>query len=371
MIIMLLATVLTLAGCGTNQASDKSNNGGSGSKSANTNGGGGTGKTPSSATDSGTKSGTNSQQTDEKRDYKGLKLVLGVQGSGGLWGKAREEKWFEQEFEKLGVQIEWAEFQSGPPMTEAMASGKLDFAGLGNMPVVAGQAAGIPFRIISQSLDGKNNVAIVVQPNSEAKSVADLKGKKVAVTTGSNAFNFLNRALEESGLSSSDIEAINLAPNEAQPAFENGSVEAWATWDPNITLTTLTGKGKVLTDGGQLGILSPSFYIVREKIAADYPELVTLYLKVLEKTRLWEEQNLDEAVARYAAEWKVPAAVIQGIQERSKALNIPVSQEIATELQKTADFQFASKTIRKQIDVTQYIDNQFIEQALAEIQAGK
>lgn len=308
----------------------------------------------------------NSENADGKdgaNKYEGLTVKLGVQGSGGLFGKAREEKWFETEFEKLGVKVEWAEFLSGPPMTEAMASNKLDFAGLGNMPVVAAQAAGIPIKVISQALDGKNNVAIIVPANSEIQSLADLKGKKVAVAKGSNAYNFLYRSLDDASLKDSDMEIIQLQADEAQPAFESGGVDAWATWDPYITINTLTGKAKVLTDGEQLGILSPSFYIVREEFATKYPELVTLYLKVLNKSLAWEDANLDEALERYAAERNIPVEVIKGTLERSKSINIPVSDDIVIELQKTADFQFESKNIRKQIDVSQIIDNQYIDAA--------
>ncbi|NQX61275.1 aliphatic sulfonate ABC transporter substrate-binding protein [Paenibacillus qinlingensis] len=309
----------------------------------------------------------NATSTAAATNYEGLTVKLGVQGSGGLFGKAREEKWFETEFEKLGVKVEWSEFQSGPPMTEAMASNRLDFAGLGNMPVVAAQAADIPFKIISQILDGKKNVALIVPTNSPVKKLEDLKGKKIAVAKGSNAFNFLYRSLEQSGLKTSEVEVIQLQPDEAQPAFENGGVDAWATWDPYITLNTLNGKGRVLADGEALGVLSPSFNIVRKQFAEKYPDLVTLYLKVLEKTRLWENDNKDEALKRYAAERKVPVEVIKGTFERSTMINIATSKEIAAELQKTADFQFGIKSIRKQIQVADIIDNQYVEKALKQI----
>lgn len=298
--------------------------------------------------------------------YEGLTVQIGVQGSGGLFGKAREEKWFESEFEKLGVKVEWSEFQSGPPMTEAMASNKLDFAGLGNMPVVAAQAADIPFKVISQGLEGKKNVAIIVPTDSQITSLADLKGKKVAVAKGSNAYNFLYRGLNEAGLKDTDLEIIQLQPDEAQPAFESGGVDAWATWDPYITLNTLTGKAKVLIDGEQLGVLSPSFYIVREGFADKYPELVTLYLKVFNKAIAWEEENQEEALERYAAERNIPVEVIKGILERSKTINIPVSDEIVAELQQTADFQYEIQNIRKKIDVSKITDNQYIEAAIKE-----
>lgn len=279
--------------------------------------------------------------------YTDLTVRLGVQGSGGLFGKAREERWFEEEFGKLGVKVEWAEFQSGPPMTEAMASNRLDFAGLGNMPIIAAQAADIPFKVISQSLHGQKNVAIIVPPDSPAQTLSDLKGKKVAVTKGSNAFNFLYRGLADQGLKVSDIEIIQLQPDEAQPAFESGGVDAWATWDPYITLNTLTGKGKVLADGEQLGVLSPSFNIVRKDFADQYPDLVTLYLTVLNKTLAWEKENEAEAIKRYADERGIPQEVIQGTFDRSRSINIPVTDDIIAEQQKTADFQFEQKRSAK------------------------
>ncbi|CAM3118980.1 aliphatic sulfonate ABC transporter substrate-binding protein [Paenibacillus taichungensis] len=291
-------------------------------------------------------------------------VKIGIQGSGGLFGKAREEKWFEQEFEKTGAKVEWIEFQSGPPMTEAIASNKLDIASLGNMPIIAAQAANIPFKIVSQVLDGKNNVAIIVPAGSTAQSLSDLKGKKIAVTKGSNAYNFLYRGLEKSGLTDKDFEIIQLQPDETQSAFETGSVDAWATWDPYITLNTLTGKGKVLSDGEQLGVLSPSFTIAGTGFAEEHPELVTLYLKVVNKALKWESEHETEAIDRYAAERSVPASVISGTFERSRMINTPVNENIVEEMQQTADFQYKVKNIRNQVVVKAITDNQYIDAAL-------
>lgn len=333
-----------------------SSNGGSGSAT------GSTGKADNNNEQS---TSSNMQAEDgQAKSYDGVTIKIGVQGSGGLFGKAREEKWFEQEFEKLGVKVEWSEFQSGPPMTEAIASNKLDIAGLGNMPVIAGQAAGIPYKIISQVLDGKNNVAILVASDSNATTLADLKGKKIAVTKGSNAYNFLYRGLSEAGLSDADLEIIQLQPDEAQPAFESGGVDAWAVWDPYITINTLTGKAKVLADGETLGVLSPSFTIARTAFTEQYPELVTLYQQVVNKALAWESANEDEALERYAAERGIPKEVIAGTFERARMINIAVSDEIIQELQKTADFQYEIKNIRKEVSVADILDNQFIEAAL-------
>lgn len=339
----ILVAMLALAGCG-GAAQEDSKNAAAGASNAE------------QSSDAGSK------------DYEGLTVRLGVQGKGGLFGKAQEEKWFEEAYGKLGVNVEWVEFQSGPPMVEAMAADHLDFAGMGNMPPIAAQSAGIKFTIISQLLEGKNNVAIIVPSNSEIKSVSDLKGKKIAVTKGSNAFNFLYRVLDQEGIQASDVEVIQLQPDETQPSFEGGKVDAWATWDPYITLNTLTGKANVLTDGAATGVLSPSFQLVRSDFAKQYPELVTLYLKVLEQTRLWEDGNKEDAYQRYADERSIPIEVVKGMQERSTFINIPVTDAIIEEQQKTADFQLALGTIRTKIDVKSVFDNQYIEEALAQVE---
>jgi sulfonate transport system substrate-binding protein len=235
---------------------------------------------------------------------------------------------------------------------------------MGNMPPVSAQAAGVDFTIISQLIDGKNNVAIIVPADSSIKSIADLKGKKVAVTKGSNAYNFLYRVLDKAGLTKSDIQEIQLQPDETQPSFEGGKVDAWAVWDPYISLNTLSGKARVLADGESEGVLSPSFQLVRSDFAKQYPDLVTLYLKTFEKTRLWEASNQDEAYQRYADERKIPLELVKGMQTRSTMINIPVSDETIAEQQLTADFQFGLGTIRKQIKVADVFDNQYIEAAL-------
>ncbi|THF82232.1 aliphatic sulfonate ABC transporter substrate-binding protein [Cohnella fermenti] len=350
LIAAILVLVLIVAGCGN------SNNGGSGAKPS---------ESASSTAGSAASSGASSEPAaSESPSYDGVTVQIGVQGKGGLFGKAQEEKWFETAFGELGAKVEWVEFQSGPPMVEAMASNHLDFAGMGNMPPISAQAAGVDFKIISQLLSGKNNVAIIVPTDSDIKTVADLKGKKVAVTKGSNAYNFLYRVLDKAGLKESDIQEIQLQPDETQPSFEGGKVDAWAVWDPYISLNTLSGKARVLADGESEGVLSPSFQLVRSGFAEKYPELVTLYLKTLEKARLWEADNQEEAYQRYADERSIPLELVKGMQERSTMINTPVSDETIAEQQSTADFQFSLGTVRKQINVSDVFDNQYIEEAL-------
>lgn len=343
-VLAALGLSLTAAGCGSTKDS------------------GAASPSPAASAPSAVAASASPQAT--AKNYNGLTLTLGIQPGPGPYALAREKGWFEEEFSKSGVKVEWAEFQSGPPMTEAIAANRLDFAGLGNLPVVTAQAADIGFVEISQIIDGKTNVAIIVPKGSKITKVEELKGKKIAVAKGSNAFNFLYLGLNKAGLKPTDVEVIQLQPNEAQPAFEAGNVDAWATWDPYITTNVLTGKGTVLTDGQTLGVLSPSFLIARSKLATEHPELVTRFLKVYEQARVWEEKHWDEASKLYAAKFQVNEAVIKSLRDRSAPINLPISKEVIEQQQKTADFQFEQKTIRKQVNASAVVDNKYIEQAI-------
>ncbi|MCG0056715.1 hypothetical protein L6R34_30565, partial [Escherichia coli] len=92
-----------------------------------------------------------------------------IQKSLGPLMLAQNQNWFEKELKKIGVNVKWTEFQSGPPQFEGLASGHLDFGQVGNSPVISGQGADIPFLEIAKSSDGLKGNAILVGKNSKIK----------------------------------------------------------------------------------------------------------------------------------------------------------------------------------------------------------
>ncbi len=296
-------------------------------------------------------------------------INIGIQQSLGPLLIAQKQGWFEEAFAKVGAEVKWTEFQSGPPHFEAMASDRLDFGQVGNSPVVAAQAADIPFKEISNSSDGLKANAILVQKNSSIRSLKDLKGKKIAVAKGSSGFNLLYRALDKAGLNpDKDVQIIQLQPDEAQPAFETGSVNAWSIWEPFITFQKVEHDARVLEDGESLNVYSPGFTIVRTKFANEHPELVVEFLKVYEKARIWQEENLDEAINIYAEAKKIDPEVVRQVLENNPALNKPISEKIINAQQETADFQYSMEAIKQKIDASKVVDNTYIEKALQELE---
>ncbi|WP_028401242.1 aliphatic sulfonate ABC transporter substrate-binding protein [Ectobacillus panaciterrae] len=307
-------------------------------------------------------------KADEKKGKKeNVTVNIGIQQSLGPFLIAKEKGWFEEEFAKVGVNVKWTVFQSGPPHFEAMAANRLDFGGVGNSPVIAGQAANIEFKEIANASDGLKGNAILVRKDSPIKTLEDLKGKKIAVAKGSSGFNLLYRALDKAGLKPEDVKIIQLQPDEAQPAFETGAVDAWSIWEPFISLQTLKKDARILADGKSLNVYSPGFVIARTQFTKEHPDLVVRFLKVYEKARLFEKENRNDAIDLYANAKKIDKDIVRHILENNESLNLPITEDIIKAQQDTADFQYSLKAITKKIDTSKVVDNSYIKQALKEV----
>lgn len=304
------------------------------------------------------------ETSGEEQELK--EINIGIQQSlSPLW-IAREKGWFEEAFEKEGIKVKWTEFQSGPPQFEGLAAGKLDFSQVGNSPVIGGQAADVPFKEIALSQDGLKANAILVKKGSPIQSIEDLKGKKVAVAKGSSGFDFLHKALKEAGVSPDDVEIIQLQPDEAMPAFENGAVDAWSIWEPFVSLQTIQNDAEILANGETLHLYSPGFTLARSGFAEEHPEEVERFLDVYNKTVDWQKANKEEAISIYSEIKELDKDVVESVLNNTEPLNEPITEEIIKAQQETADFQYDLGVIDKEIDVSEVVDNQFIEKVKKE-----
>lgn len=305
-------------------------------------------------------------QAADGSENKVKEIRIGIQQSLSPLLLAKEKGWFEQSFEKEGVKVKWVEFQSGPPQFEGLAANQLDFSQVGNSPVIAGQAAGIDFKEIGLSQDGLKANGILVNKNSEIQKVEDLKGKKIAVAKGSSGFDFLYKVLDQAGLSAKDVQIIQLQPDEAISAFENGSVDAWSIWEPFLSLETIKKGAKLLVNGEATDLYSPGFTLVRTQFADQHPELVVKFLKVYDQAVKWQKAHPGEAVTLYAHLKNLDKKVVTQVLNNTEPLNKPISKKIINAQQHTADFQYQTKAIQRKIDVNQVVDNSFIEKMLKE-----
>ncbi|WNV80651.1 aliphatic sulfonate ABC transporter substrate-binding protein [Bacillus atrophaeus] len=308
--------------------------------------------------------GCGSDGASGKKELK--EINIGIQQSLSPLLIAKEKGWFEETFEKEGIKVKWTEFQSGPPQFEGLAADKLDFSQVGNSPVISGQAAGISFKEIGLSQDGLKANGILVKKDSGIDNLKDLKGKKIAVAKGSSGFDFLYKALDQAGLSADDVNIIQLQPDEATSAFENGAVDAWSIWEPYLSIQTLKHEAKIIANGESTDLYSPGFTLIRTKFADEYPDEVVRFLKVYDKAVAWQKKHIEEAADLYADIKNLDKEVVKNVLNNTEPLNEVINDDIIKAQQETADFQYRTKAINKKIDVKEVVDNSFIKKALKE-----
>jgi sulfonate transport system substrate-binding protein len=312
------------------------------------------------------------KEAAKNNDSKNQVVVnIGIQQS--IWPilAAKEKGWFEEEFNKVGAKVNWIEFQSGPSYFEAIASDRLDFGRVGNIPVLAGQTAAVGFKEIATASLGEKGDVILIPKDSTIKTIQDLKGKQIAVSKASSAYGLLYKALEFGGLKPGDVKIIQLQPDEAQPAFETGKIDAWAIWEPFQSIQVLKNGAKVLADGSTVKSYSAGFQIVRSKFAEEHPDLVVLYLKVTEKATKWQNEHVDEAIELYANLKKQDKETMRRVLQNSEPANIPITPEVVKTQQETAQLLNSVGGLKGEIDVSKVVDNRYIEKALQELKADK
>ncbi|CAI8896835.1 sulfonate ABC transporter substrate-binding protein [Methylocaldum szegediense] len=243
----------------------------------------------------------------------------------------------ERRLAPLGVSVAWAEFQFGPPMLEALNAGSIDFATTGETPPVFGQAArGSQLVYVGYESPSPEGEAIIVPKDSNISSVADLKGRRVAVAKGSNSHYLLVRALAKAGLGLKDIQVSYLAPADARAAFERGAVDAWSIWDFYLAAAQETLGARILVDGKGL-VDNHEIYTSRRGFAERYPELVKIVLEEIAKIDDWTRDHPAEAAEFLSSQVGVASNVIElALKRRKYGLN-GVSPQLVEAQQKIAD----------------------------------
>src|SRR3979411_50832 len=155
----------------------------------------------------------------------------------------------EDKLKAAGYKLVWTEFPSGPPLLEALNVGAIDFGNTGEAPPIFAQAAGAPIQYVAYEPPAPKGEAILIPKDSPLRSVADLRGKKVALNKGSNVHYLLVKALERAGVKYSDTTRVSRARAAPRAAFERGSVDAWAIWDPFQAAAEAATEAKTLADG--------------------------------------------------------------------------------------------------------------------------
>jgi sulfonate transport system substrate-binding protein len=276
-------------------------------------------------------------------------LKVGYQKT-GLPVIAQQQKLLEKALEQKGISVSWVEFTAGPPLVEALNVGAINVGWTGDAPPIFGQSAGSAIVYVAALPGNVDGEAIIAKEGAGIASVADLKGRKVAVGKGTSAHNLLIAALEKEGLAFTDIEAVYLPPADAAAAFASDKVDAWSIWDPFLAIAETRYTPKVLVRSPEVLNVN-TYFLANRDFAKDYPEVVTTTTAALAEAAAWADENRDKVAAALHEVTGVPLESQTLAANRAKFGILPITDEIVANQQATADRFFKLGLIPNQIKI--------------------
>jgi sulfonate transport system substrate-binding protein len=247
----------------------------------------------------------------------------------------------------------WANFQGAAPLFEAQRAGAVDLAPAGDLPVLAAAVGDPTLKIVATRVGSGAQLGILVAPNSPIRTVADLKGRTVFVSSarGSISQFQLYGALAEAGLSKDDVKVRFILPVDAFAAFASGSIDVWATFDPYYGIAVQRGA-RILRDGS--GINSGLGFITASGAAlADTRKrgAIADVLLRLQRAGDWALANPDAYAQIYSTLTRSPLDAAKQITQRAALKQHFVTEADIAALQKVADSADRDAILPRRIDV--------------------
>jgi len=262
----------------------------------------------------------------------------------------------------LPYKVEFSTFTSGPPQIEAATAGKIDFAITGNTPPIFGAAANAKVKVVTAYENGGDGDRVLVRADSPIKTVADLRGKSVAVGKGSSAHGHILAQLQKAGLTPEDVKLVFLQPADALSAFQSGQADAWAIWDPytaqaeqQIPVRSIA-QATGVTNGAGFGIASDAALADPKRNTA----LGDLLVRYAKATR-WAQDHPEEWAQKYGAAVGLDLPVATVAQGRSLRASTALSDALIGSEQELADLFANTKQIASAPKFADWVDHRYDE----------
>jgi sulfonate transport system substrate-binding protein len=280
-----------------------------------------------------------------------VEVRVGYQKSSTLITLLKSTGSLDEKLTAEGARISWHEFTSGAPLLEALNVGGIDLSAdvADTVPIFA-LAAGSKFAYYAQETPSPGAQAILVRADSPIRSVAQLSGKRVAVAKAAGAHYLLLAALEKAGLKLGDVQPSYLTPADGRAAFERGSVDAWAVWDPYFAGAQEQIRARVLVDGSNLANYR-RYYLASAEFARAHPQILRIVFEALQERGKWVKAHSQEAAAVLAPLWGLDARTAAVANSRRSYDVWPVTAEALREQQKIADAFLGAALLPKAVNV--------------------
>jgi sulfonate transport system substrate-binding protein len=258
----------------------------------------------------------------------------------------------------LPYNLVWSEFPAAAPLIEALNAGAIDAGNVGDAPFTFGFAAGVPMKAIATSRSTQQGTAILVRGDSPVRTLADLKGKKIATGRGSIGHFLILAALRRDGLADDFAKIVFLLPADAKAALAAGSIDAWSTWEPYTSqIEMLEGGRQVLNGQG----LTPGlgYQIASDQAIAGKRAALEDFVTRLTVARRWADANPDKYAEFWAKLMGFPVAVPKSWFNRTKVLIVPADAAVIQGEQQVIDIYADAGLLTKRFDAAAAIDASF------------
>ena len=266
----------------------------------------------------------------------------------------KDKKFLEQDLASDGISVEWTQSLGSNKALELLNSKSVDFGSTAGAAALIGKANGNPIKAV-YVYSRPEWTALVVRKDSPITKVGDLKGKKVAVTRGTDPHIFLLRALHQAGLTEKDIEMVVLQHPDGRIALEKGDVDAWAGLDPMMAQTEIQSGSRLFyrnVNFNSYGVLN-----VREEFAEQFPAHVERVLAAYEKARLWALQNPEEFRKLFASDAKLDDSVVTKVLERTDLTNSTIGDNQRQVIIASGDVLKQNNVINSNTDVSATVNH--------------
>ena len=260
--------------------------------------------------------------------------------------------------EGLGYDIQWSEFPAAAPLAEALNAGAVDSGPIGDAPLIFALAAGTRVKAIGANRSDAYGTAVLVRPDSTLKTAADLKGKSIATNRGSIGHYVKLKVITRAGLKPEDVNIRFLAPADAKLALTQGSVDAWATWEPYTALAEVSGHARVLASGRDL-LPGLSYLAATDAAIASKRPVLQDFLQRVARAQDWSNRNVDTYSNALARIIGIPAEAAKLQFERRQQRWVPIDAKVLADQQGTADFYRQVGLIKQPLDVKNTFDTGF------------
>ncbi|WP_338556070.1 aliphatic sulfonate ABC transporter substrate-binding protein [Erwinia sp. E_sp_B01_3] len=270
---------------------------------------------------------------------------------------AKEKGTLEKTLAAHNIKVEWAgPFSAAAPAYEALNAGAIDLTTGSSTAFVTAIAAGLPLRFFAYQAMPENGEGIVVRNESHILSLKDLRGKKVAVNKGGTGEYLLSRALSSAGIPEDAVQKVYLGPSDTGTAFVGGHIDAWAIWDPFLSLAKQSYDARLLVNGKEIESENAAGYFVSDDFARAHPEVLKWVYAVLQQENSWAKTHQPEAGKIWA---KQMGQTGEGLAEQLGRVNTvpvtPVDASAIAHIEHIADWYLQQGIIKTKPDITSHV----------------